>query len=166
MFVMDPFVDLFITICIVINTIFMAMEHYGKDVYFGDVLNVGNYVRPICVYFKSLFNVCIVMYIIRMPLLSVLLFTHYIVTSSQLLKIADRESDCCNILHRHFINSSRGRTKEHVKAILLKQVQLCQILAQMIFGHGHKPTGRVQQLQSREKESTNSFNSTFLFDRV
>ncbi|XP_017326338.1 sodium channel, voltage-gated, type I-like, alpha isoform X3 [Ictalurus punctatus] len=49
-FVMDPFVDLFITICIVVNTIFMAMEHHtnkdpnkdGPDL--SVVLKVGNYV--------------------------------------------------------------------------------------------------------------------------
>ncbi|KAG7331059.1 hypothetical protein KOW79_005028 [Hemibagrus wyckioides] len=44
MFVMDPFVDLFITICIVINTIFMAMEHHNKGEDFGAVLKVGNYI--------------------------------------------------------------------------------------------------------------------------
>ncbi|KAM9486353.1 sodium channel, voltage-gated, type I-like, alpha [Clarias gariepinus] len=44
MFVMDPFVDLFITICIVINTIFMAMEHHNKGDVFVIVLRVGNYV--------------------------------------------------------------------------------------------------------------------------
>ncbi|KAF4087030.1 hypothetical protein AMELA_G00091240 [Ameiurus melas] len=55
MFVMDPFVDLFITICIVVNTIFMAMEHHTykdpnnkdptKDVSdLSVVLKVGNYV--------------------------------------------------------------------------------------------------------------------------
>lgn len=45
MFVTDPFVDLFITICIVINTMFMAMEHHNKAKDFGEVLRVGNYVR-------------------------------------------------------------------------------------------------------------------------
>ncbi|XP_060732614.1 sodium channel, voltage-gated, type I-like, alpha isoform X2 [Tachysurus vachellii] len=44
LFVMDPFVDLFITICIVINTIFMAMEHHNKADYFVVALTVGNYV--------------------------------------------------------------------------------------------------------------------------
>ncbi|XP_026768011.3 sodium channel, voltage-gated, type I-like, alpha isoform X1 [Pangasianodon hypophthalmus] len=44
LFVMDPFVDLFITICIVINTVFMAMEHHNKAEYFVTVLTVGNYV--------------------------------------------------------------------------------------------------------------------------
>ncbi|KAI5107236.1 sodium channel protein type 2 subunit alpha, partial [Silurus meridionalis] len=43
-FVKDPFVDLFITICIVINTLFMAMEHHNKAKHFGAVLTVGNYV--------------------------------------------------------------------------------------------------------------------------
>lgn len=47
MFVTDPFVDLFVTICIVINTMFMAMEHHDKDKAFGEVLRVGNYVSYI-----------------------------------------------------------------------------------------------------------------------
>uniref|UniRef100_A0AAY5KN25 Sodium channel protein n=1 Tax=Esox lucius TaxID=8010 RepID=A0AAY5KN25_ESOLU len=42
--VMDPFVDLGITICIVLNTMFMAMEHYPMTAEFEDVLSVGNLV--------------------------------------------------------------------------------------------------------------------------
>ncbi|XP_032072432.1 sodium channel protein type 1 subunit alpha [Thamnophis elegans] len=42
--VMDPFVDLAITICIVLNTLFMAMEHYPMTERFAEVLNVGNLV--------------------------------------------------------------------------------------------------------------------------
>uniref|UniRef100_A0A8C0W851 Sodium channel protein n=1 Tax=Castor canadensis TaxID=51338 RepID=A0A8C0W851_CASCN len=42
--VMDPFVDLAITICIVLNTLFMAMEHYPMTVHFNNVLAVGNLV--------------------------------------------------------------------------------------------------------------------------
>ncbi|XP_060776239.1 sodium channel, voltage gated, type VIII, alpha subunit b isoform X3 [Neoarius graeffei] len=42
--VMDPFVDLAITICIVLNTVFMAMEHYPMTSEFEDVLSVGNLV--------------------------------------------------------------------------------------------------------------------------
>ncbi|XP_029428181.1 sodium channel protein type 4 subunit alpha [Rhinatrema bivittatum] len=42
--VMDPFVDLGITICIVLNTLFMAMEHYPMTEEFSEVLNVGNLV--------------------------------------------------------------------------------------------------------------------------
>ncbi|XP_077170357.1 sodium channel protein type 4 subunit alpha [Paroedura picta] len=42
--VMDPFVDLGITICIVLNTVFMAMEHYPMTQEFNDVLGVGNLV--------------------------------------------------------------------------------------------------------------------------
>ncbi|XP_066542488.1 sodium channel, voltage-gated, type I-like, alpha isoform X2 [Hoplias malabaricus] len=44
MVVMDPLVDLFITICIVMNTIFMAMEHQPMDKAFSSMLSVGNYV--------------------------------------------------------------------------------------------------------------------------
>ncbi|XP_053495552.1 sodium channel protein type 4 subunit alpha A [Ictalurus furcatus] len=42
--VMDPFVDLGITICIVLNTLFMAMEHYPMSSSFEHVLSVGNLV--------------------------------------------------------------------------------------------------------------------------
>ncbi|XP_004707333.1 sodium channel protein type 4 subunit alpha [Echinops telfairi] len=42
--VMDPFVDLGITICIVLNTLFMAMEHYPMTEHFDNVLTVGNQV--------------------------------------------------------------------------------------------------------------------------
>uniref|UniRef100_A0AAX7TY27 Sodium channel protein n=1 Tax=Astatotilapia calliptera TaxID=8154 RepID=A0AAX7TY27_ASTCA len=42
--VMDPFVDLTITICIVLNTVFMAMEHYPMTEEFEELLSVGNLV--------------------------------------------------------------------------------------------------------------------------
>uniref|UniRef100_A0A3Q1BYF2 Sodium channel protein n=1 Tax=Amphiprion ocellaris TaxID=80972 RepID=A0A3Q1BYF2_AMPOC len=42
--VMDPFVDLAITICIVLNTLFMAMDHYPMTAEFDNVLSVGNLV--------------------------------------------------------------------------------------------------------------------------
>ncbi|KAK2820656.1 hypothetical protein Q5P01_023615 [Channa striata] len=42
--VMDPFVDLAITICIVLNTLFMAMEHYPMTPEFDYMLSVGNLV--------------------------------------------------------------------------------------------------------------------------
>ncbi|KAK2509921.1 hypothetical protein MC885_009977 [Smutsia gigantea] len=42
--VMDPFVDLAITICIVLNTLFMAMEHHPMTDDFKNVLTVGNLV--------------------------------------------------------------------------------------------------------------------------
>ncbi|XP_062342064.1 sodium channel protein type 4 subunit alpha B isoform X2 [Osmerus eperlanus] len=42
--VMDPFVDLGITICIVLNTMFMAMEHYPMTKEFDEMLSIGNLV--------------------------------------------------------------------------------------------------------------------------
>ncbi|XP_053732384.1 sodium channel, voltage-gated, type I-like, alpha isoform X1 [Synchiropus splendidus] len=42
--VMDPFVDLTITICIVLNTLFMALEHHPMDETFQSVLATGNIV--------------------------------------------------------------------------------------------------------------------------
>uniref|UniRef100_M4AB53 Sodium channel protein n=1 Tax=Xiphophorus maculatus TaxID=8083 RepID=M4AB53_XIPMA len=42
--VMDPFTDLAITLCIILNTLFMAMEFYPMDKWFSDMLYVGNLV--------------------------------------------------------------------------------------------------------------------------
>ncbi|XP_024421447.2 sodium channel protein type 5 subunit alpha isoform X6 [Desmodus rotundus] len=42
--VMDPFADLAITMCIVLNTLFMALEHYNMTTEFEDMLQVGNLV--------------------------------------------------------------------------------------------------------------------------
>ncbi|XP_027005290.1 sodium channel, voltage gated, type V-like, alpha b isoform X1 [Tachysurus fulvidraco] len=42
--VMDPFLDLAITICIVLNTLFMALEHYPMTDDFNKMLSVGNLV--------------------------------------------------------------------------------------------------------------------------
>uniref|UniRef100_A0A3B4ARS1 Sodium channel protein n=1 Tax=Periophthalmus magnuspinnatus TaxID=409849 RepID=A0A3B4ARS1_9GOBI len=58
--VMDPFTDLAITVCIVLNTLFMAMEHYPMSGRFTSVLNVGNYV------FTSIFTAEMVLKIIAL----------------------------------------------------------------------------------------------------
>ncbi|KAM7176580.1 sodium channel protein type 5 subunit alpha-like [Macrochelys suwanniensis] len=42
--VMDPFTDLAITVCIVMNTIFMALEHYNMTRTFKVMLHIGNMV--------------------------------------------------------------------------------------------------------------------------
>ncbi|XP_064019856.1 sodium channel protein type 2 subunit alpha-like [Pogoniulus pusillus] len=42
--VMDPFVDLAVTVCIILNTLFMAMEHYPMTDNFSNVLKIGNQV--------------------------------------------------------------------------------------------------------------------------
>lgn len=42
--VFDPFMELFITLCIVVNTLFMAMDHHNMDPDFDNVLKKGNYV--------------------------------------------------------------------------------------------------------------------------
>lgn len=41
--VFDPFVELFITLCIVVNTLFMALDHYDMDREMEKVLKSGNY---------------------------------------------------------------------------------------------------------------------------
>jgi hypothetical protein len=48
--VFDPFVDLFITLCIVVNTLFMALDHHDMDPGMMSALQHGNYVS-----FKYLF---------------------------------------------------------------------------------------------------------------
>ena len=45
LFILDAFVDLFITLCIVVNTAFMAMDHYGMSKDMEHTLVQGNYVR-------------------------------------------------------------------------------------------------------------------------
>jgi len=52
MVVMDPFADLLITICIVINTIFMAMECHPMEDSFSSMLTTGNVVRTFISAFK------------------------------------------------------------------------------------------------------------------
>ncbi|XP_077160196.1 sodium channel protein type 5 subunit alpha-like isoform X4 [Paroedura picta] len=42
--IMDPFSDLTITLCIVLNTLFMAMDHYKMTKDFEEILNIGNLV--------------------------------------------------------------------------------------------------------------------------
>ncbi|XP_034045743.1 LOW QUALITY PROTEIN: sodium channel protein type 4 subunit alpha B [Thalassophryne amazonica] len=42
--IMDPFADLAIIICIILNTVFMAMEHYPMTAEFQHVLSTGNLV--------------------------------------------------------------------------------------------------------------------------
>jgi len=59
LFIMDAFVDLFITLCIVINTAFMAMEHAGMNDQLARTLIIGNYVlrcaiSTLCLYLPSL----------------------------------------------------------------------------------------------------------------
>lgn len=41
--VFDPFVELFITLCIVVNTLFMALDHYEMDKDLEKTLKSGNY---------------------------------------------------------------------------------------------------------------------------
>ena len=50
--VFDPFVDLFITLCIVINTAFMALDHHDMDPTMTSTLKNGNYVRDF-LYFRQ-----------------------------------------------------------------------------------------------------------------
>lgn len=42
--VFDPFVELFITLCIVVNTLFMALDHHDMDKDLERALKSGNYV--------------------------------------------------------------------------------------------------------------------------
>ncbi|CAG5116724.1 unnamed protein product, partial [Candidula unifasciata] len=42
LFIMDAFVDLFITLCILVNTLFMAMDHYDMDKTLAEVSSTAN----------------------------------------------------------------------------------------------------------------------------
>lgn len=42
--ILDAFVDLFITICIILNTLFMALDRHGQSEEMSRVLTIGNYV--------------------------------------------------------------------------------------------------------------------------
>ncbi|RWS16117.1 skeletal muscle sodium channel alpha subunit-like protein, partial [Dinothrombium tinctorium] len=49
--VFDPFMELFITLCIVVNTLFMAMDHHEMDPDFDNFLSSGN------IFFTSIFAI-------------------------------------------------------------------------------------------------------------
>lgn len=49
LFVYDAFIELFITLCIVVNTLFMALDHHGMNEEMNRALKMGNYV--ICLFF-------------------------------------------------------------------------------------------------------------------
>ncbi|RMZ93884.1 sodium channel para isoform X6 [Brachionus plicatilis] len=42
--VLDPFFDLFITICIIFNTLFLALDHHNMNQNFSETLTKGNYI--------------------------------------------------------------------------------------------------------------------------
>lgn len=46
--VFDPFVELFITLCIVVNTLFMALDHHDMNKDMEKALKSGNYVSIAC----------------------------------------------------------------------------------------------------------------------
>ena len=47
LFITDAFVDMFITICIVVNTMFMALDHAGMSDEMTHTLKIGNYVSTV-----------------------------------------------------------------------------------------------------------------------
>jgi len=55
--ILDPFTELFITTCIVLNTIFMSIDTNDNDSNLAEILKTANYVRPITwKYFKFNFT--------------------------------------------------------------------------------------------------------------
>lgn len=44
LFIMDAFVDMFITLCILVNTMFMSLDHFEMDEGLANTLQYGNYV--------------------------------------------------------------------------------------------------------------------------
>jgi hypothetical protein len=59
-FILDAFVDLFITICIVLNTFFMALDQPGQSEKMTRILTLGNYI------FTSIFTAESILKIIAM----------------------------------------------------------------------------------------------------
>lgn len=61
--VKDPLFELFITICIVLNTTFLALEHHGMSETVRSVLDIGNKVnlnQPIITFIlNNFFNISI-----------------------------------------------------------------------------------------------------------
>ena len=54
LFIMDAFVDLFITLCIMINTLFMAIDRAGMSPEETRTLAIGNYVsRYVDIYSRT-----------------------------------------------------------------------------------------------------------------
>ncbi|XP_076443937.1 sodium channel protein 1 brain-like [Babylonia areolata] len=56
--VSDPLFDLFITICIVINTIFLASEHHGMPSELETALNIGNYIFSSVFILEAILKIC------------------------------------------------------------------------------------------------------------
>ena len=56
LFVYDAFIELFITLCIVVNTLFMALDHHGMNEEMNRALKMGNYVRLSSSFFFLLFR--------------------------------------------------------------------------------------------------------------
>lgn len=61
-FIMDAFVDLFITLCILINTLFMGMDRPGMDAQTEDMLTYGNYVSSHAPIISLLFYVLLFLF--------------------------------------------------------------------------------------------------------
>lgn len=43
-FILDAFVDLFVMVCIVLNTLFLALDQHNMDQRLSEILATGNYV--------------------------------------------------------------------------------------------------------------------------
>lgn len=56
--VFDPFMELFITLCIVVNTLFMALDHHNMDKDLERALKSGNYVRKSNHFSDSCLKLC------------------------------------------------------------------------------------------------------------
>ncbi|KAL8611742.1 hypothetical protein ACOMHN_065367 [Nucella lapillus] len=56
--VSDPLFDLFITLCIVINTVFLASEHHGMPDGLKTALDVGNYVFSSVFILEAILKIC------------------------------------------------------------------------------------------------------------
>lgn len=91
--VFDPFVELFITLCIVVNTMFMAMDHHDMNKEMEKVLKSGNYV-------------------------STTNYQQIIILIVFVMELCDCHSNYLQVLHRNVCDRGHHETDGHEPQIL------------------------------------------------
>uniref|UniRef100_A0A8C0HFF6 Sodium channel protein n=1 Tax=Chelonoidis abingdonii TaxID=106734 RepID=A0A8C0HFF6_CHEAB len=109
--VMDPFTDLAITLCIVMNTIFMALEHYKMTRNLKFMLNVGNKV------FTGIFTAEVILKIIALD-------PYYYF--QQRWNIFDSIIVTVSLIDLSLHTKAKGR-KEHGNLLVLRSLKLLRI---------------------------------------
>ncbi|KAH1177717.1 hypothetical protein KIL84_011419 [Mauremys mutica] len=109
--VMDPFTDLTITLCIVMNTIFMALEHYKMTKKLKFMIDVGNKV------FTGIFTAEVILKIIALD-------PYYYF--QQRWNIFDSIIVTISLIDLSLHTKAKGR-KEHVNLLVLRSFKLLRV---------------------------------------